>query len=221
MDAASSFAQLDAGMRLALEQAWGSTVAGSLGIGAAALDADGRVLATGRNRINETDPGDDLLAGTSVAHAEMNVLAKLPFRAHDAVALHTSLQPCVQCLGAIRLSSVTSVSVLAPDPIFRGVERMRDLTPFMSHRWPAIVQREVDRWAAFALLSPTHHMLDHPTLADQWIAMLPTVATLARDIDAGALLDGAPTVTEAASRVWLDLADCVDEVERLAAADGT
>lgn len=213
--AAGSFAELDQGMRAALEQAWASTRAGSFGIGAAA-SFDDEVLAVGRNRILETEPGDDVLAGTSLAHAELNVLAKLPYKAHDGLRLHTTLQPCVQCLGAIRLSSVEWVQVLAPDPLFRGIERMRDLTPFMARRWPVIEQRPVDEWAVLALLGPTRHTAAHPTLGEAWVSVLPGVVELVADVDASRLLDGARTVVEAADRVWERLGECVAEVAALA-----
>lgn len=214
--APTSFTDLDRGMQAALEQAWESSRAGSLGIGAAA-SLDGELLAVGRNRIHEVDPGDDVLAGTSLAHAELNVLAKLPYRAHDGVQLHTTLQPCVQCLGAIRLSSVEWVQVLAPDPLFRGVERMRDLTPFVSHRWPTIEQRPVDEWSVFALLGPSRHMRTNPTLGDAWASVLPRVAALSTEIDASGVLDDVVSVVDAVDRVWDRLGDCVAEVEALAA----
>ena len=219
MMAAMSFAGLDAGMRAALEQAWASVRAGSFGIGAAA-SLDGELLAVGRNRILETDPGDDLLAGTSLAHAELNVLAKLPYRAHDEVRLHTTLQPCVQCLGAIRLSSVEWVQVLAPDPLFRGIERMRELTPYLSHRWPTIEQRPIDEWAVFALLGPARRMLVHPTLGSAWTSVLPTVADMVAEIDAAGTLNDADSVVDAAERVWDRLGDGVAEVATLAADTG-
>lgn len=216
--APESFASLDPGMRAALEQAWESTRAGSLGIGAAASLGD-EVLASGRNRIHETDPGDDVLAGTSLAHAELNVLAKLPYKAHDDLRLHTTLQPCVQCLGAIRLSSVEWVQVLAPDPLFRGIERMRDLTPFMGRRWPTIEQRPVDEWAVLALLGPTRHTAPHPTLGEAWVSVLPGVAELVAEVDASRVLDDAESIVEAADRVWERLGQCVAEVAALADDD--
>lgn len=211
--------QLDDGMRAAIEQAWASVRAGSLGIGAAASRGDD-LVAVGRNRILETDPGDDVLAGTSLAHAEMNVLAKLPYRAHEGLRLHTTLQPCVQCLGAIRLSSVEWVQVLAPDPLFRGVERMRDLTPFMAQRWPTIEQRPIDEWSVFALIGPTRHMRVNPTLGDVWISALPNLAALVAELDADGVLADVTSAFDAAALVWGRLSDCVAEVATLAADDG-
>jgi tRNA(Arg) A34 adenosine deaminase TadA len=61
-------------MERAVELAWESFRAGSLAVGAV-LTRQGETVATGRNRLAEQDPGDDVLAGTSLAHAEMNVLA--------------------------------------------------------------------------------------------------------------------------------------------------
>ena len=216
---AASFSELDPGMRAALEQAWASSRAGSFGIGAAVSSA-GEVLAVGRNRILETDPGDDVLAGTSLAHAELNVLAKLPFRAYEGLELHTTLQPCVQCLGAIRLSPVEWVQVLAPDPLFRGIERMRDLTPFMARRWPTIEQRPADEWSVFALLGPSRQTGRHPTLGDAWVSVLPGVAALSIEIDASGVHDDAESVVDAADRIWDRLGECVGEVAALAADHG-
>jgi tRNA(Arg) A34 adenosine deaminase TadA len=65
-------------MRGALELAWESFAVGSFGIGAVVTDRDGTVVATGRNRILEHDPGDDVLAGSSLAHAEMNGARQTP-----------------------------------------------------------------------------------------------------------------------------------------------
>jgi len=220
MNAVSSFGRLEPGMQAALHQAWTAIGAGSLGIGAAALDDEGALLAVGRNRLHESEPGDDVLAGTSLAHAELNVLAKLPFRAHEAVVLHTTLQPCVQCLAAIRLSPVSRIHVLAPDPLWRGVERIRDVTPFISRRWPSIEQRPIDEWSAFALLSPTHHMRSHPLLGEMWASTLTGLAAVASVVEADRLFDGVDSVVEAADLVWNRLTACIAEVAAVAGDPG-
>jgi tRNA(adenine34) deaminase len=81
--------------------AWESFCAVSLGIGAV-VTRHGEAFTTGRNRVAERDPGDDVLAGTSPAHAELNALAKVPWGTRsDGLELWTTLQPCLQCLGAI------------------------------------------------------------------------------------------------------------------------
>jgi len=59
--------------QVAVGQAWESWVAGSAGVGAALIDAEGAVVAQGRNRMAEASDGR--LSGTVMAHAEMDVLA--------------------------------------------------------------------------------------------------------------------------------------------------
>jgi tRNA(Arg) A34 adenosine deaminase TadA len=208
-------------MDRALQLAWESFAAGSFGIGAVVALPDGTEVATGRNRILERDPGDDVLAGSSLAHAEMNALAKLPYRRHhgDELQLFTTLQPCLQCLGAIRLSPVRLVYVLAPDPLFRGVERIADVNPFVASNWPSIVELEVDEQAVLSLLFPTHlgefWGLAHPW----WPVELPVLTELARQLVAsGELVDLAASVRDVSEVLAVlhdRLAECVDEVRHL------
>ena len=211
----SSFAKLPEPMRHAVGCALDSANPGSLAIGAVVAD-NGRVIATGRNRLHETDAGVDPIAGTSLAHAEINALAKLRFRAHedDDLELYTTLQPCLQCLGAIRLAPVRRVTVLAPDPLWIGVEKIRDATPFVAASWPQIRTLESSEWSVLALLSPTRHALAHPRLGGPWRDALPRTSALATEVDLSALGNG--TVAFRLAVVWDDLTACVDEVESLA-----
>lgn len=210
------------GLFRAIELAWESIRAGSLGIGAVATTSAGAEIAAGRNRLFEGEAGDDHLAGSSLAHAELNVLAKLRYRAHedDDVELYTTLQPCVQCLGAIRLSPVRRVHVLAPDPLWIGIERMRELTPFLGRTWPEIDQVDVTEWSVLGVLLPTHQFAFFSVSLDGWEDWLPRVTALSRTLVASNRLvehvtDGSDVVAVAAE-LWDDLADCVDEVAALA-----
>lgn len=211
-----SFADIDPAMRQAIEMSFDAVRAGSLGIGAVVTRPDGQVVATGRNRLHEEHAGDDHIAGSSLAHAEINALAKLRFRAHetDELVLSTTLQPCLQCLGAIRLSPVRSVRVLAPDPLWVGIEQMRDLVAHVGVRWPTIQTLPTSPWSVLTLLSPTRHALAHPVIGPPWRDALPTTSELAADVDPAAI--GTGSVTTFAGRWWTDLEACVDEVERLA-----
>ncbi len=208
-------------MQRALESAVAAMAAGSLGIGAAIARPDGKVVARGRNRLHEHEPGDDAIAGSSLAHAEINALSKLRFRGHedDDLTLHTTLQPCLQCLGAIRLAPIRQVVILAPDPLWLGVEQVRTLTGFIGAKWPSITTLAATPWSVFALLSPTRHAIDHPRIGAPWRAALPATSELAAALDPAALdftaLDDG-SVDELVAPWWSDLANCVDEVERLA-----
>jgi tRNA(Arg) A34 adenosine deaminase TadA len=210
-------------MHRAIELAWESFCAGSLGIGAV-ITRDGEMVTTGRNRLAESDPGDDVLAGTSLAHAEMNALAKLRWGAHaDGLQIWTTLQPCLQCLGAIRLSAVTEVHVLAPDPLFRGVEGARHLNEFIGSRWPDFVQHDVNEWAVLSLLFQTHVSTFWNVSLPGWNEALPSIARLAADLVAsGQLLELAEAkadVVEVAEALWPRLSPCVADV-MLVAAEG-
>ncbi len=220
-----SFSILEPPMRRALHLAWESVCAGSLGVGAVAVRSDGSEVATGRNRLFEHDPGDDVLAGSSLAHAEMNALAKLRMGQHedDGLVLHTTLQPCLQCLGAIRLSPVRRVRVMAPDPIFRGVERIRDVNTFVAANWPAIDQLPITEWSVLSLLFPTHSGVFRSSGLELWSARLPQLTALVERLaDARVIVDhaadGAGLVT-LASAIWIDLGEGVSEVQRLTELD--
>src|SRR4051794_11371857 len=207
-------------MARAVELAWESTCAGSLGIGATVSDGDGQIVATGRNRLVEQDPGDDHLAGTSLAHAEMNAIAKLPWGRRNAqLTLWTTLQPCLQCTGAIRMSRVDRVQVLAPDPLFRGVERMRDISPFVPQHWPEHARHDADAIAAFALLLPFHATTFWGAPSPEWELALPGVYCLTRELVAsGELIHHARVacpVEQVLGVLWSRLLPCVGEIDAL------
>ncbi|HMC52090.1 MAG TPA: hypothetical protein VKI64_04960, partial [Acidimicrobiales bacterium] len=72
--------------QVAVGQAWESWVAGSAGVGAALIDAEGAVVAQGRNRMAEASDGR--LSGTVMAHAEMDVLAQVALGTRPTGALY-------------------------------------------------------------------------------------------------------------------------------------
>lgn len=213
---------LDDPLAQAMELAWQSACAGSLGIGAVITRPDGTVVATGRNRLFETDPGDDHLAGTSLAHAETNALAKLRWGQYrdDGLILWTTLQPCIQCLGAIRLSAIARVVVLAPDPLFRGVEGIRHVVPFLNRNWPTIDERPIDEWSVLALLLPSHAAAFWNAWAPGWQEAVPVIsslaARLAHDRTLLTAVERATPLSVLAETLRPDLASCVDEMRRLA-----
>lgn len=208
-------------MRLALERAWESACAGSLGIGAVITDRKGGVVATGRNRLAETDPGDDVLAGSSLAHAEMNALAKLRWGAHrgDGLALWTTLEPCVQCAGAIRISQVAAVHVLAPDPLYRDVARIGGAHDHVALHWPTYHHLTADPHAAFALLLPVHTFAFWGVLDEPWTSTLPQICELALDLSARrTLIDLATSgasFDDVLVQLWPALSAVVGDVDAL------
>ncbi len=115
MDASAAWNALDMGWQAAFRQAWTALCKGSFPVGAAVFAADGMLIAAGRNRI--FDSGEDPLAGSLLAHAEVAVLSRLSTeRRHDDVTLFTTLEPCLYCMGAVVLSRVGTVRYAGEDP---------------------------------------------------------------------------------------------------------
>jgi biotin operon repressor len=163
---------------------------------------------------------------TRTVRADIERLRSLGYPVHSTPGvaggyrLGTTLQPCLQCLGAIRLSPVRKVHVLAPDPLFRGVERARHLNDFIGSQWPDIVELQADEWSVLSLLLQTHVTTFWQVDVPGWSDALPSVAGLAHElVRTQELLDlaeaAAPLATVAES-LWDRLGACVADVEQVA-----
>lgn len=76
-------------------------------IGALVVDADGNVVAHGRNAF----------AAGRLAHAEMNALQRIPDDAdRSRLSLYSTLEPCPMCAGAIRMCQLPELHIGAMDP---------------------------------------------------------------------------------------------------------
>jgi tRNA(adenine34) deaminase len=110
--------------RTALELAWEAYRAGTIPVGAVITDADGSVLATGRNRISDTDAPAGQIFGSRVAHGEINALVQLPVdRTYRECTLWTTLEPCAQCVAAAWISSIGHVRYAAAD-VYAGASKL-------------------------------------------------------------------------------------------------
>jgi tRNA(adenine34) deaminase len=118
--------------QVAIQQAWMAYCAGSLPIGAVIAAPDGRIVAEGRNRLNDvgTD-GDSLhLRQHFMAHAEQNAFISLGVarreqsevkRSLKDFILYTTLEPCDMCVGTLIQSGLKRVEFLVPDPVGGGI----------------------------------------------------------------------------------------------------
>lgn len=134
--AANAWADLDLAWQQAFAQAWEAVRQGSIGVGAVLSDPQGQVVAASRNRVAEqvAPPGE--VCGSTVAHAELNVLAKIRFRSPRELTLTTTLQPCLQCSAAIRMGPVREVRVAGADPLWDGCHDFTSLSSWIARREP-------------------------------------------------------------------------------------
>jgi tRNA(Arg) A34 adenosine deaminase TadA len=110
--------ELEESWRASFDLAWEAYVAGTIPVGAVVAGPDGAIVARGRNRIFDV-PGVGL-AGSRIAHAEVDALAQLPAgeRYRDHV-LYSTLEPCLLCVAAALHSTIGRIEYAAVD-LFGG-----------------------------------------------------------------------------------------------------
>jgi tRNA(Arg) A34 adenosine deaminase TadA len=169
MEAQELWGGLDEAWREAFRQGWAAVRGGNIGVGAVAATADGEIVHASRNRVNETDGPHGEIFGSSLAHAEMNVLARLGFRKHRNLVLTTTLQPCLQCAGAIRLARIGTVRFAGHDAYWDGYHDFGKLAVRERQRQgrPALrLGPRGDELGVFGLLI-SRFRLGNPRLSDQ------------------------------------------------------
>jgi tRNA(adenine34) deaminase len=154
VDAVAAWEALAPPWRACLDEAWASWRAGNFGIGAVVLDGHGQVASRGRNRITEERRQPGVLAGSAMAHAEMNALAALPLGRYDGHELYTSLEPCLMCASTTVLLRVPVVHFAAADPLFEGAHDHLGALPFCTDRLPIRTGPLEGPVGAFASLLP-------------------------------------------------------------------
>jgi tRNA(adenine34) deaminase len=132
----TAYDDLSAPWQGAVDQAWESFVAGSLGVGALVTDASGATVSAGRNRITESTGPAGHLYGSRLAHAELDALAGLPSAQPVDLVLWTTLEPCLLCAAGIVLCNIRHVRYAAGDPLWSGIEDLSDRNEFLASRWP-------------------------------------------------------------------------------------
>jgi tRNA(Arg) A34 adenosine deaminase TadA len=129
------WAAVDPVWRPCFELAWESFQAGSLGIGAVLVDPGGGIVSAGRNRRDERPEVPGQVGGSNLAHAEINALAMLPIADYTDHVLYTTLEPCLLCTAALRISHVGTVRFGAEDPLWYGLDRIPAINRNLARRW--------------------------------------------------------------------------------------
>ncbi|MFK7603218.1 nucleoside deaminase [Deinococcus sp. SM5_A1] len=159
---------LSPGWHTALAEAWEAYLHGSYPIGACVVDADGQVIARGRNRLEEPRSVEGgFIAGHDLAHAEINALLNLaatPRLECYGWTVLTTVEPCPQCAGAIAMSGIRGMAYAAPDP-WAGCTRLLTDDPYVSGkqirvgRAPEEVQRVALRLVMVGFMEDGHDRL--------------------------------------------------------------
>jgi tRNA(adenine34) deaminase len=144
---------LDTPWHEAFRQAWEALRSGNIAVGACASTPSGEIIHSARNRVNDGEGPPGEIFGSALAHAETNVLARLPFRRHRDLVLTTTLQPCLQCAGAIRLGPIGTVRFAGPDRYWEGCHDFGKLSAREAQRTqPTRIGPRRDELGTFATL---------------------------------------------------------------------
>jgi tRNA(Arg) A34 adenosine deaminase TadA len=128
------WADLDDPWQEAFRQGWEALRTGNIPVGAVASSQDGTIVHAARNRVLDKDGPAGEVFGSALAHAEMNVLARLPFRSRRNLVLSTTLQPCLQCAAAIRLGPIATVRFAGADRYWDGCHDFAMLSTLEAQR---------------------------------------------------------------------------------------
>jgi tRNA(adenine34) deaminase len=91
------------------------------------VDAQGVVLARGRNRLGEEKYVEGVISGHRLGHAEVNALLTLPELSAEecrTLTLYTTVEPCPMCLGAMLMARIGQLAYAAADPWARHTEAL-------------------------------------------------------------------------------------------------
>lgn len=146
-DLGTSFSYLER----CIEEGWEAYRHNSLPHGAVITDAEDRIVARGRNRIREQGDAGRQVTGNRLAHAELNALMELDWRAVNVYTckLYSLIEPCAMCIGAVRMAHMQTVSYAVRDGGAGGTTLI-DKTPFFQDGHIQVTgPQDNDEWAQF------------------------------------------------------------------------
>jgi tRNA(Arg) A34 adenosine deaminase TadA len=162
--------------------AWASFLDGTTPVGAALVDLDGEVVATGRGRRYSSESADGQLAGSRLAHAEINALVGIdPFTDVRDHTLLSTLEPCSLCVGASIQARVGAVVHAGRDPYGGATSMVLDNHQLRLHRPVFSVEDDPD-WrdvGAILLLSFYLDVIPNPRVVAAFREATPELAARA------------------------------------------
>ncbi len=198
--------------RLAFELAFAAFRAGSVPVGAVIVADEGGVVARGRSRSGESEAPPRQVAGSYLAHAEINALLQLRPGDYWDHVVYTTLETCLLCTAALTHAHVGKVRYAWPDPLFSGIERLPELNAHVPDDGPSASMRSLDHWRGGVLYCHLFQVLVRRRRKwplQVYSERFPKLVELARAMaDAGELQpDHVVDLPEALSRYWELLVD--------------
>jgi tRNA(adenine34) deaminase len=196
--------------REAFVLAWEAFQAGSPAVGAVVVGPDGSILGRGRSRRGEATAPQGQIAGSRLAHAELNALASLSVDVEPGTVVYTTLQPCFLCSAAAAMSRVATVWFAGRDPVWRFVHGIGDADPILRERWYELRGPLIGPVGSWASLLPLVDRLErNPTglRLDAFEADTPDLVQFARELVAAGRVGQLRRMTldEAVADVWTEL----------------
>lgn len=190
--------------RAAFELAWDAYDAGSVPVGAVVADPASQIVARGRSRSYETAAPDGQIAGTYLAHAEVNALLGLSRGEYWDHTVYTTLEPCLLCTAALVHAHVGKVCFAARDSVFAGIDRLPELNAHVRRRWHAREQHLDGPLARWAAVLPVVFRVerDHGAAEYRPDRRDPSLLHLARGLVASDLRSLSRPVLEVLSLLW-------------------
>jgi tRNA(Arg) A34 adenosine deaminase TadA len=176
--------------------------------------ADGTIIATGRARSMESSGPAGVLFNTTIAHAEINAIAALPPSGYADHTMWVTLQPCLQCIGAIVVARLGTVRFAGSDALWDGIERLPDVNAFVASRWPTSVGPRNDQFGVLGQLLPlVFYRRRYPEGASITIhrQQAPAVAALADELVASGEYERllGRELADSVGALWSRLSRCV------------
>lgn len=119
----------------AISLAWEAYKKGTIPIGCVIVNKEGEVISKGQNRIFDLN-SDNPLAGTNMAHAEMNALLGLNEIDHPEIRsyiLYTTMEPCPMCFGTAVMMNIRNIYYGAKDG-FAGATSLNNKLSYIERK---------------------------------------------------------------------------------------
>ncbi len=150
--------------KFALEQSWEAYKGGTIPIGCVIMSQDGEIISKGRNQIFHNGEGSPL-AGTNMAHAEMNAMLGINETEHPDIRtyiLYTTMEPCPMCFGTMVMMSIRNIYYGARDGL-AGAASLNHKLDYINKKQIKI-EKDVEELEQFQLIlqSSYEHEREHP-----------------------------------------------------------